>query len=42
VVFGAGEFARLGEAARELGGMRCLLVADPGIVNAGYAPEAIR
>jgi alcohol dehydrogenase len=41
-VFGVGEFARLGEVARELGGTRCLLVADPGIVNAGYAPEAIR
>jgi len=42
VVFGAGEFARLGEIARELGGTRCLVVADPGIVNAGYAPEAMR
>ena len=42
MVFGAGEFARLGEIARELGGTRCLLVADPGIVDAGYAPEAIR
>ena len=42
VVFGAGEFARLGEVARELGGTRCLVVSDPGIVNAGYAPEAIR
>jgi alcohol dehydrogenase len=42
VVFGAGEFARLGEVARELGGTRCLLVADPGIVEAGYAPEAMR
>lgn len=42
MVFGAGEFARLGEVARELGGTRCLLVADPGIVDAGYAPEAIR
>ena len=42
VVFGAGEFARLGEVARELGGTRCLLVADPGIVKAGYAPEAVR
>ena len=42
VVFGAGEFARLGEVARELGGTRCLLVADPGIVDAGYAPEAMR
>ncbi|MCU1334425.1 MAG: alcohol dehydrogenase [Bryobacterales bacterium] len=42
VVFGAGEFARLGEVARELGGTRCLLVADPGIVEAGYAAEAMR
>src|SRR5579863_1740423 len=42
VVFGAGEFSRLGEVARELGGTRCLLVADPGIVEAGYAPEAAR
>ena len=42
VVFGAGEFARLGEIARELGGTRCLVVADPGIVKAGYAQEAVR
>jgi len=42
VVFGAGEFARVGEVARELGGTRCLVVADPGIVEAGYAPEAMR
>lgn len=42
VVFGAGEFSRLGEVARELGGTRCLLVADPGIVKAGYTAEAVR
>ena len=42
VLFGEGEFARLGEVARELGGSRCLLVADPGMVEAGYAPEAAR
>ncbi|MEO8100499.1 MAG: iron-containing alcohol dehydrogenase [Acidobacteriota bacterium] len=42
VLFGAGEFARLGEIARELGGSRCLLVADPGMVQAGYAQEAAR
>ncbi|MBV8844776.1 MAG: iron-containing alcohol dehydrogenase [Bryobacterales bacterium] len=42
VVFGAGEFSRLGEIARELGGSRCLVVADPGIVEAGHAQEAIR
>lgn len=42
VVFGSGEFARLGELARELGGTRCLLVADQGMVDAGYAQEATR
>jgi alcohol dehydrogenase len=42
VLFGEGGFARLGEAARELGGTRCLLVADPGMVEAGYAQEAAR
>jgi alcohol dehydrogenase len=42
VVFGAGEFSRLGEVARELGGTRCLLVADPGMLDAGYAQEATR
>jgi len=42
VLFGAGEFTRLGEIAREFGGSRCLLVADSGIVDAGYAQEAVR
>jgi alcohol dehydrogenase len=42
VVFGVGEFARLGEVARELNGTRCLLIADPGMVEAGYAKEAVR
>ena len=42
VLFGAGEFARLGEVARELGGTRCLLVADHGMVDAGYVGEATR
>jgi alcohol dehydrogenase len=42
VLFGAGEFARLGEIAREFGGTRCLLVADPGMVDAGYVQEATR
>lgn len=36
VVFGAGEVARVGALAAELG-RRALLVADPGIVAAGYA-----
>ena len=42
VLFGAGEFARLGEAARELGGTRCLLVADRGLLQTGYPQEATR
>ena len=42
MVFGVGEFNRLGEVARELGGTRCLLVADPGMLDAGYAQEATR
>src|SRR6266852_5593094 len=42
VLFGSGEFSRLGEVARELGGTKCLLVADPGLVAAGYVQEATR
>src|SRR5271154_3649003 len=42
VLFGVGEFSRLGEVAREMGGTRCLLVADPGMLETGYAKEAIR
>jgi alcohol dehydrogenase len=42
IVFGFGEFARLGEIARELGGTRCLLIADQSAVDAGHAREAIR
>ena len=42
VLFGAGEFSRLGEVARELGGTRCLLVADQGMLDRGYAQEAMR
>jgi hypothetical protein len=39
VLFREGEFTRIGEIAREFGGARCLLVADPGMVAAGYAQE---
>ncbi len=42
VVFGSGEFARLGEVARELGGTRCLVVADQGMLHTGHVKEAIR
>ena len=39
VVFGAQQFARLGELARELGFTRTLVVADPGV--AAYAESAL-
>ena len=42
VLFGPGEFARLGEAAREHNATRCLLLADQAMLDAGYAQEAIR
>jgi alcohol dehydrogenase len=42
VLFGSGEFARLGEVARELGGTRCLVVADPGMLATDHVKEAIR
>jgi alcohol dehydrogenase len=42
VLFGPGEFARLGEVARELGGTKCLLVADQGLLASGYVQEATR
>ena len=42
VLFGSGEFARLGEVARELGGSRCLVVADRGMLDTGHVREAIR
>src|SRR4051794_41893749 len=37
IVFGQGAIARLGQLARGLGFKRTLLVADQGIVQAGYA-----
>jgi alcohol dehydrogenase len=42
VLFGAGDFSRLGEVARESGATKCLLVADRGMVECGYAQEATR
>jgi len=42
VLFGAGEFSRLGEVAREMGGTRCLVVADSAMAETGYPKEAIR
>ena len=40
IVFGDGMFAQLGSLARELGFTRTLIVADQGIVSAGYVDRA--
>ncbi len=40
VVFGEGTLAALGEAARELGGRRVLLVTDRGLERVGHARHA--
>jgi alcohol dehydrogenase len=42
VIAAAGAFGKLGHTARDLGFRRTLLVADPGVVAAGYVAEAIR
>ena len=42
VVFGQGTFERLGHLARDLDMTRVLLVADPGLVDAGYVTQAVR
>lgn len=42
VIFGEGAFRQLGSLAAELGFRRTLLVADPGMVAAGYVDEAAR
>ncbi len=41
VIFGAGAITRLGEAARELGLRRVLLVADHGLLESGHVEEAL-
>jgi alcohol dehydrogenase len=42
ILFGAGEFARLGEVAREHNATRCLVIAGQSMVDAGHAQEAVR
>ena len=42
VVFGQGTLERLGTLARDAGFHRTLLVADPGIVDAGHPARAMR
>jgi alcohol dehydrogenase len=41
IVYGAGSFRRLGDLSRELGFRHSLLVADRGMVQAGYVPAAL-
>src|SRR5207245_5670746 len=41
VVFGEGRFEELGALARELGFVRTLVVADRGLVAAGYVARAV-
>ncbi|MBA3887291.1 MAG: iron-containing alcohol dehydrogenase [Acidobacteria bacterium] len=42
IVFGSGVFGKLGHLARGQGFRRTLLVADPGILSAGYVGTAVR
>jgi alcohol dehydrogenase len=42
ILFGAGEFARLGEVAREQNATRCLVLARQTSVDSGHAQEAVR
>lgn len=42
IVFGPGTLDRVGEISRELGATRAMVVADPGIVAAGYVDRAGR
>jgi alcohol dehydrogenase len=41
VIFGAGTFSRIGELSRALGFRRTLVVADSGVVQAGYVTAAL-
>ncbi len=42
IVFGVGSIRQVGEEVRRLGADRCLLVTDPGLVEAGIAPRVER
>jgi alcohol dehydrogenase len=42
VLFAPGAFRKLGYTARDLGFRRTLLVADPGVVTAGYVAAAVK
>src|SRR6201988_995997 len=41
IVYGAGSLRRLGDLSRELGFRRSLLVADRGMLQAGYVAAAL-
>lgn len=42
VLFGPGSLSRLGEAVRDIGARRVLLVTDPGVAAAGHAGRAVQ
>ena len=41
VLFGPGTLSEVGVAARRLGGVRVFVISDPGVVEAGWAHEAL-
>jgi alcohol dehydrogenase class IV len=41
VIFGAGVLAEVGQAVKRQGGTRVFVVSDPGVVEAGWAGEAL-
>lgn len=42
VIFGIGVLSEVGQAVKRQGGAHPFLVSDPGVVNAGWADEAVR
>ena len=41
VPFGPGTLSEVGVGARRLGGVRVFVISDPGVVEAGWAHEAL-
>lgn len=42
IIYGLGALYEIGQCAKRLGGERVLLVTDPGVMEAGWADEAIK
>jgi alcohol dehydrogenase class IV len=41
VIFGVGVLSEVGQAVKRQGGMRAVMVSDPGVIGAGWAGEAL-